>query len=68
VGKGISTGTVSTNVVCGQTLVLLLGVLNACTNIVALDEGRCFMSKSFKVESVQMAFWAVAWLTHMYQN
>jgi hypothetical protein len=29
------------NLVCGQTLLLLLGVLNACANIVALDEGRC---------------------------
>jgi hypothetical protein len=31
----------SKDLVCGQTLLLLLGVLNACASIVALDEGKC---------------------------
>jgi hypothetical protein len=29
------------DLVCGPTLLLLLGVLNACASIVALDEGKC---------------------------
>jgi hypothetical protein len=29
------------DLVFGQTLLLLLGVLNACASIVALDEGKC---------------------------
>ncbi len=45
--------------------VTFVGVLNACARVVALEEGTVLMSRSFKVDGIQMFVWAVPWWTCM---
>jgi hypothetical protein len=40
--------------------VTFVAVLNACVSIVALEEGRSAMSRSFKVDGIQMSKWGIA--------
>ncbi len=40
--------------------VTFVAVLNACANIVALEVGRSAMSRSFKVDGIQMSKWGIA--------
>jgi hypothetical protein len=43
-----------------------VGLLNACARIVALEEGRCvLMSRSLKVDGIQMSLWGISLLTSM---
>jgi pentatricopeptide repeat domain-containing protein 1 len=37
-----------------------VAVLNACASIVALEEGRSVMSRSFKVDGIQISKWGIA--------
>ncbi len=41
---------------CVIKLCYLCGVLNACGGIVALEEGRCPMSRSLKVDGIADVF------------
>jgi len=61
------TGTISTNATgrCVAELCYFVAVLNACANIVALEAGRSAMSRSFKVDGIQMSKWGIACLTCM---
>jgi pentatricopeptide repeat protein len=45
--------------------VTFVAVLNACASIVALEEAGLLMSRSFKVDGIQMSNWGIAWLTYM---